>query len=256
MSNEEIPRKDLDNSQFMALRQATDKIAGVLAKRLKDHLAVLRPLFMPRKLLGTYMKSSQTDEVIGSDKAFAELQELYMAVCEKPFGLAKKLSTPIAPIPLEMEGAPFKYDLSVSDSGSDVVNITSPSRWVLSFKGEANVNRLRSMMNGEESKQPEIVRQAVINHLAMVVFLNRFSNLKDLLEELRYDVSVLKLEELGGLPVVQLKAPVAAFLPSNDFILQITQLSGIKAFQEIIDPDGLEGIVDPLKETLREAAAT
>jgi hypothetical protein len=239
----------------MALRQATEKIAAVLAKRLKEHLSILRPLFFPRKLFGTYMKSSITEEVLGSDKAFAELQELYITCCEKPFGLPKKLGAPLAPIPTEMEAAAYKYNLAVSESGGDVTNITSPSRWILSFKGEANVNRLRAMMSGEESKQAEIIKQALINHLSMVVFLNRFSNLKSLLEDLRYEVKITRLKDLGGLPVVLLRSPVEAFLPSNEFILQITQLSGIRAFQEIIDPEELENIVDPLKENLKDAAS-
>jgi hypothetical protein len=40
-------------------------------------------------------------------------------------------------------------------------------------------------------------------------------------------------------------------LPPDDFIFQVTQLSGIAAFQEIIDLDAVENITDPLKDNLR-----
>jgi len=53
--------------------------------------------------------------------------------------------------------------------------------------------------------------------------------------------------------VVILKASIESFLPPDDFILQITQLSGIPAFQEIIDRDAVEKIPDPLRETLQQA---
>jgi len=83
--------------------------------------------------------------------------------------------------------------------------------------------------------------------------LKNFPSLKQLLQDLRYEVKIQKLEDLGGLPVVLLKAPVECFLPPDDFILQITQLSGISAFQEIIDLDAVENIPDPLKDVLKEA---
>jgi hypothetical protein len=64
---------------------------------------------------------------------------------------------------------------------------------------------------------------------------------------------VRQVEELGELPVVILKAPLESFLPSDDLILQITQLSGIPAFQEIIDPDAVENMRDPLKDEIKAA---
>jgi bacterioferritin (cytochrome b1) len=64
-------------------------------------------------------------------------------------------------------------------------------------------------------------------------------------------VEIQELKDLGGLPVVVLRAPIETFLPPDNFILQITQLSGIPAFQEIIDLDAAENIPDPLKEALK-----
>jgi len=58
MKKKDMPRKKLDNQQFLKLRQTTEKIAEALDKRLKDHLTVLKPLFIPGKLLGTNVKST------------------------------------------------------------------------------------------------------------------------------------------------------------------------------------------------------
>ena len=91
MEKEEINRKNLDSEEFLKLRHATGKIASVLDQRLRGHLEVLKPLFVPKKLFGSYIKSSAMAEVTGSDKAFAALQEHFASVCEKPFGLLQSI---------------------------------------------------------------------------------------------------------------------------------------------------------------------
>ncbi len=250
MHSEEISRKDLDSQEFLKLRQATEKIGGVLEKRLKRHLTVLRPLFMPRKLFGTYIKSSAMQEVPGADKAFAGLQEKYAAVCVKPFDLPRKLQPPLPPISNQLEGNPLQYTLQSGGPGDKGTWVTSPTKWVLSYRGECPLSRLRLMLSGKETSQPDDMKQALIDHLAIVVFLKHFPALTQLLQDLRYEVEIRKMTDLGGLPVVVLKAPIDTFLPTDDFIDQVTQLSGVPAFQEIIDLEAVHNMPDPLKEAL------
>jgi hypothetical protein len=253
MKKEKISRKDLDSQQFLELRQVTETIAGVLDKRLKYHLTVLRPLFVPRRLFGTYVKSAVMEEVTESDKAFAEFQQQYAAVCGKPFGLPKKLQPPLPPISNQLEATPLQYALSLGDSKEKVASITSPVRWILSYRGECPLGRLKAMVSGAQSRQADDMRQALIDHLTMVVFLKHFPALTQLLEDLRYRVETRELPDLGGLPVVVMKAPLETFLPPDDFILEVTQLSGIPAFQEIIDLEAFENMPDPLKESLKNS---
>jgi len=63
-------------------------------------------------------------------------------------------------------------------------------------------------------------------------------------------VETKELSDLGGLPVVVVNAPLETFLSPDDFIFQITQLSGIAAFQEI-NSEAVEKIPDNLKGALR-----
>jgi len=250
MIMEDISRKQLNNQEFFQLRQATEKISQALSKRLIGHLNTLRPLFLPRKLLGIYVKSAVKEEVPRSEKAFSELQELYGLVCEKPFSLPRKLQPPLPPINQQLEITPFQYPLFI-EGGNKTVQITSPTRWILSFQGDCPLERLRAMVSGREQRQHEEMQQALINHLSLVIFLKYFPELKRLLEDLRYEVEIKELSDLGNLQVVVLKAPVATFLPPNDFILQITQFSGISAFQEIFDLEAIENIRDSFKEQLK-----
>jgi hypothetical protein len=253
MEREEIPRKDLDSQEFLKLRKATEKIADALEKRLRDHLNILRTLFVPRKLFGTYIQSSAMQEVPGAEKAFAELQEHYAAVCAKPFDLPKKLQPPLAPISNHLDGTPLQYTLHSPASEDKGIEITSPTRWILSYRSECPLSRLEAMISGRETRQPDDMKQALIDHLSIVVFLKHFPELKRLFEDLRYELETQKLPDLGGFPVVILKAPIETFLPPDDLIQQITQLSGIPAFQEIVDPEAVENMPDPLKESLKKS---
>lgn len=253
MDKEEVVRKNLDSQEFLQLRQATEKIAGALDDRLRNHLSVLRPLFVPRKLFGTYVKSSSMQEVPGGDKAFAELQEHYALVCAKPFDLPKRLQPPLPPISNQLEGSPLQYTLQSAGSSDKGTKVTCPTKWVLSYRSECPLSRLKAMLSGKESRQADDMKQALIDHLAIVVFLKYFPGLTQLFEDLRYEVETHEMPDLGGLPVVILKAPVKTFLPPDDFIQQVTQLSGIPAFQEIVDLDAVGSIPDPLKESLNRA---
>ena len=253
MSQEEILRKDLDNEQFIQLRKNTEKIADSLFKRLKGHLGILRPLFNPAKLLGAYLKSANMDDVPGSDKAFARLQEQYAAICEKPFGLPRKLQTPLPPISKQLTAVPFKYSLFMGEAKDKPTSIIAATRWVLSFQSECPYNRLRAMVTGSETRQADDMKQALIEHLTMAALIENSSDLVQLLADLRYETEILKHQDLGGLPVVILKAPIQSFLPSDEFMLNVTQLSGIPAFQELVDLDALENMADPLKEALQSA---
>lgn len=245
-----IERKNLDSQEFLKLRQTTDTISKILKKRLKDHLSVLKPLFIPHKLLGTYIKSASQQEIHGSDKAFAKLQEKYGAICETPFGLPKKLQAPLPSISNQIESTPYQYTLPLTGNDDHSITITSPTRFILSYQSECPINRLRGMLAGTEGRQTDDMRQSLINHITMVLFLEQFPSLTQLLQDLRYTLEVKNLAGLGNLPVVILTAPLPTFLPPDTFITEITQLSGIPAFQEIIDIDALNNIPDPLTDAL------
>ncbi len=246
-----VARKSLDNQEFFRLRQVTEKIGNALGKRLAGHLETLSPLFVPRKLLGTFIKSAVVEDVPRSDKAFAEMQERFAAVAEKPFGLPKKLSPPLPALSSQLDAAQYVYPLSVGTGGEKPVSVTCPVRWILSFKSDCPLGRLRGMVAGTETRNPEEMRTALLSHLALVVYLKQFPFLVGLLEDLRYRVEVRELPDLGNLPVVMVAASLETFLPPDDFILQVTQLSGISAFQEIISNEAIDTIPDPLKDSLR-----
>ncbi len=186
----------------------------------------------------------------GADRFFAQLQERYAAVCEKPFGLPKRIHPPLGELSGQMEGSPYKYAIQIDRKDTKV---HSPSKWIVSFRTECSLDRLSSMMAGAESRQPEAIKQTLISHLLLVIILEQSKELSALLQDLRYEIEFKKLQEFGGLSVVLLKAPIETFLPPDDFITHITQLSGVPAFQELIDLDSITRINDPLIQSLKNS---
>ena len=58
--------------------------------------------------------------------------------------------------------------------------------------------------------------------------------------------------EFGDLPLVQITFPIATIRPADDLIIQSTELSGMSAFEEVIDINSLVNLRDPAKERLIE----
>lgn len=248
----EVPRKDLDNTDFINFRQTTEKIAEFIKDRLENHLATINPLFTPQKLLGSYIKGAAKLDVPGSDKAFAKLQQRYAAICATPFELKKELSVPIEAISPRLICTPYQYELSLGENGQKKTTVTSPTRYILSYESECTLNRLQAMVAGTETRRAVDMRHSLLNHLCMTIILEQLPGLKKLLGDLRYRAEAYPLKHLGGLSVVILSLPVQTFLPSDSFMIEITQLSGIPAFQEIIDFRSIETMDDPLKEAIGE----
>ncbi len=255
MTELNIPRTDLDSQEFLELRQATDKISSFLGQRLREHLTTLRPLFIPRKLLGTYVQSASQQEIHGSDKAFAELQERFNSVCGPPLELPKKLQPPLPSISNVLECTPLQYEIALDGDDSKTVTITSPTRFLVSYQSECPLERLRGMLSGKEARQAEDMRQTLLCHLSLVLLLEHFPMLKTLLEDLRYQVDIYELPDLANLPVLMITIPLDTFLPPDTFITQVTQLSGIPAFQEIIAKDAIDNMPDLLQQKLRNPDA-
>lgn len=249
---EGIARKSLNNEEFLRLRQNSEKIATLLSRRLAGHLETLSPLFVAKRLLGSYIKSATMEDAPGSDKAFADLQETF-AACDTPFGLPRKLQSPLPPLSTQLDMTLHQYPLVVKGLENRTVTITSPTRWILSYRSECPLSRLRAMVSGTEIRQQDEIRQALLSHLALVVFLKHNPELGQMLADLRYRLETARLVDLGDLPVVMVNAPLTTFLPPDDFILQVTQLSGISAFQEIVSDEAVDNIPDTLKEMLKNA---
>jgi hypothetical protein len=252
MDEQSSTDKNLTFEQLAELRDKTEAISQFLQKQLKTHLETLRPLLAPRRLLGKY--AGVKEDVVGADRAFAQLQEQYKAVCSKPFALPPELDDgPLANIDNRLELYPWEYiHQAKSERETKPVTITSPVHWILTYNSEYTPSQLVQTMTGKEQRRSDAVRQFVANALVMQAVLTKFPGITQLLTDLRYEVRTEKSASLGELPLVTMRSCLTSFRPADGLILAATRLSGVPAFIELIDIDAVHRLSDPLRLRIEE----
>jgi hypothetical protein len=247
--------KDIDLAQMAHLRNVSQKISQSLHKRLVSYLTTLTPLFAPRRILGEFMQSAFEGKVPGADKNIVALQDLYKQLVGKPFDLPSKLSTPLPTIRTQLELYPWEYAYQVGPERSQMITITSPVQWALSYASGYSLSRLRAARFGKETQRPEEIKQFMITTLTMHLLVEQSPGIRQIMEDLRFPISVEESPELGALPFVVIRAACPAFRPQDEIIQTITQLSGTPVFEEIIDIEAATALEDPFKRHIAELMA-
>lgn len=241
--------RNLSTDEVANLRARTEKVAKLLRERLAGQLDALRLLFAPRRLLGRHVRGGAREEVPGAERAFARLRESYAAACGRPFALAKELADePLSIEPL-LDVHPFEYAHTLSGDGR-AISVTNPVRWVIAYRSGYTLAQLESALANRATLRPEDARQFLVSALALEQLLAAFPEIGELLRELRYEVSVEKRASLGALPLVTLTSALPAFRPSDDVIATAVRFSGVPAFIELVEPDALASLPDPLRERI------
>jgi hypothetical protein len=228
------------------MRDASQRISQLLNRRLSGYLETLTPLFSPRKVLGEYMQSAFSQNVPGADANFSEIEKLYKSIVRDTFNVSSKLGTPLANIKNELEINPWEYLHHLDDDKVNVVRISSPVKWVLSYAGGYTLSDLLIQRSRNENPDASDVKQLVLRHLTLWKLLDLAPDISKLLSDLRYNVSIETTPMSGDLPYIVLTSDVPAFRPQDDLIRTVTKLSGKQVFEELIDIDELGSIEDPL----------
>jgi hypothetical protein len=247
MEEQGSAERSLTFEQLADLREKTEAISQFLQKQLKAYLETLRPLLAPRRLLGKY--TGVREDVVGADRAFAQLQEQYKDVCSRPFALPSELDAdPLSNIDNRLDLHPWEYAHQArGERESKLITITSPVHWVLTYSSEYTTSQVTQTLAGREQRRSDAVRQFVVNALVMHAMLAKFPGVTQLLTDLRYDVQTEKSPALGDLPLVTIRSCLPSFRPSDDLMLTAIRFSGVPAFIELIDIEALSRLPDPLK---------
>ena len=237
---------------LVRLRATTEAVAKLLRDRLALQLEALRPVLSPRRLLGRHVRGGARDEVPGADRAFARLRERYAAACGRPFGLAKELEDELLSLEPLIDIHPFEYAHTLEGDGR-IVAITSPVRWVIGYRAPYTLAQLEIAVAQRATLRPGDARQFLLGALALQDLLETFSELRELLRELRYEVAIEKRDSLGELPLVTLRSALPTFRPPDALIARAIQFSGVPAFIELVDGDAVGRLPDPLREAIKAA---
>ena len=96
------------------------------------------------------------------------------------------------------------------------------------------------------------IQEYVLHTLMMHVVTTRQPGLIKILEGLRFTVSTGRLPGFGELPITFIASTLGTVRPPDDVIIESTEISGMDAFEEIVDPDQLAALHDPFRERLLE----
>ena len=236
-------------SELLARRKVTRPVAEVVRQQMREHMAVLAPLFRPKHIFGDFIQGGAREIAKGPEKALQDLQALFASLASsKPFLLEQKELTP--PLTFESSILEFTEHEYIRDIGGKQVRITSPLRWTVSYVNFP-LKRLREL-SSDKNRNINEYRQFLLHYAGLHVVISRQPALLNLLGGLHLHLTSVKFPEFGELPVTTISSSVRTIVPADDVILESTEISGRDVFEEVADLDSIEELADPLKIKLSE----
>ena len=237
----------IDIGTLLKLRKITRTVSDELRTSLRSHLATLAPLLMSRQVLGRHADGNAQHSFRGEDDAFSEVVQQYEQIARSPsFALPTEIESPlgIRQTGLDICAAEYVHKASAGDQAKDLT-IISPLRWVL-FPSGCSPNELRELMAAASSSSSDL-KQMVLQYLALNVLLSKRPNIVAVFAGLRFPINMGKLTGCGDLPIVFVESPIATIRADDEVIIQSTELTGTDTFEEVVDQNAVENMVDPLR---------
>ena len=244
-----------DSTQsLLVLRKLTRAIADVVRTQMTEHLATLAPLLRPKVVLGDYVEDGSRDSSRRSEKALKEFQALYESVATaRPFNLPREVTLPLRFAGSGLEITPVDA-AHVIQSGSDTrtIMVRSPLTWTLTYSGYAPT-RLPDLLKAR-LQAPDDLAQFVISYLLMHVVVTNSPGLTSVFDALHFPITTTTVREAGALPITRIGIAMSTRRPSDEVILQSAELTGMDAFEEVVNVPALSQLRDPLKDRLLDVA--
>jgi hypothetical protein len=239
---------------LLALRKLTRAMTDALRAEMTTHLATLTPLLRPPVVLGDYVQGGPKELTRKAEKSFKQLQTLYESVATaKPFNLTREMSSPINLSGEGLEITPFDYThVATADGTSRNILVRAPLTWTLTYSGYGP-SRLQELLN-TKMRSSEDVLKFVLSYLVLHVVLTNQTGVTHILESLHFPVSTVKLPEFGELPITRIGPTVTTTRPSDAVIIETAELTGMDAFEEVVQVDDLTQLKEPFKERLLDIA--
>jgi hypothetical protein len=241
--------------RVQSLRRLTRTVADLLSEQVTGYLSTLAPLFRPRRVLGEHIRGAEKEPMKGADRAFREMQVLFDSVARaQPFTLARELKSPVevSSVSLEIHPVEYQHETRVGDE-TRVVTVRSPLSWVLTYSdyGPSVLPGLLAHRTGAN----EDLHEWLLHQCVLHAVISNQPGLIEILKRLHFPVSFVTNPVSGKLPTTRITSPISTIRPSDDVIMQSIELSGMDAFEEVINVDDIGRMEDSLKNTLSEAAA-
>jgi hypothetical protein len=239
---------------LLVLRKLTRAITDVVRAQMVEYLATLTPLFRPTTVLGDYVQGGQKEMTRKAEKAYKQLQTLYETIATaKPFNLPRELTPPLNFHGTTLEITPHDYP-HIAHSGTDskTIMVRAPLTWSLTYTGYAP-SRLHELLNTKMRSTDE-VQKFVLCYLILHVVTESQPGLTQMLAALQFPLTTTKLPDLGDLPITRIGIGIATRRPSDAVVRESAELTGMDAFEEVVNLEDISRLRHPLKERLLEIA--
>jgi hypothetical protein len=253
MDNPALPAESLNIEQLLQLHTLTKDVAKFCQKQLRGYLETMALLFRPRRVLGDAIEGAERESSGNSDRAAAELKELYRKVAVRPFDLRPELSFPLESVSTQLTLHEWEYlHRAKTDRGWRSIKVTTPLTWVLTYSSTYSLSMLRQVLDGQEQRNSDAVRAFVLRACLMNMQLAKFPAIAELLSGLRYTVEVRPSPELGDLPLVTISAPLNTVRPPDHLVMVASGLAGGTTFSEVLDVESARNLHDPMRQAMSE----
>lgn len=247
-----MPEDPNSTESLLAIRKLTRAVADALRGQMKEYLSTLAPLLRPQVALGGYLVGTTKDPVRGADLAYKELEGLYDRVARsKPFDLTQELKPPLDLVSsaLDMTVMDYSYTVNTQRQSKTVV-VSKPLRWALTYTGFAP-SRLADLL-ANRSRDSNELQSFVIHYLVMHLVMERQAGVRAMLEALHFPITTDRTPLFGELPITCISCAVSTQRLPDHVIVESTEVSGMDAFEEIVNVDDIDALRDPLRERLLE----
>jgi hypothetical protein len=232
-------------ARLLELRKLTRQIDDVVRGDAREHLTSLNPLLRPQTVLGDFLQGGEKQSVRGADRVWKELVTLYDGLAGKPpFSLARELKPPLHVPGTALEMAPVQYPHEVRTGGHATrVVVSKPFEWTLSYSAHGP-QRLRELI-ADRNRDAEELQRVLALAIALHLVVARQPGVAKVFAGLRLPLETRRFGEFGGLPVTVMVSAVPSLRPPDDVVVQSTEMTGERVFQEVVDPAAVDRLEDP-----------
>jgi hypothetical protein len=241
--------------RVQSLRRLTRAVSDLLRDNLTSYLSTLSLLFHPKRVLGQYVQGSEKEPVKGADRAFRDLQALYDSIARaQPFTLARgELPNPIEIVSTTLEIHSVEYSYEAQAGGERrAVTVRSPLTWVLTYSG-FGPNALPDLL-AHRTGANEDLHQWLLHQLVLHSVASNQPGLVHILAQLQFPVSFVTETKSGLLTQTRISSPLSTLRPPDEVIMKSVELSGMDAFEEVLNLDDIARMNNPLKDKLIDLA--
>ena len=239
---------------LLVLRKLTRAIAETVRTQMVEYLTVLSPLLRPKLVLGDYVHGGAKEAAPRAEKAYKDVQALYAQVAAaRPFLLPTELTPPFNFSGIGVDITPVDYPHVIGTGATArTIMVRSPLSWVLSYSGFGPA-RLPDLLNGRQRASLDL-QQHLLSYVLMRAVIGNSPGLPQVFEALQFPLTVTTVPASGALPITRIGVAIGTSLPADDVILESAALTGVDAFEEVINVDELRTLREPFKDRLFEVA--